>query len=333
MRLGTVLLEHRQDQEPRGGDVIGQIRNAGWTLPFAEGQFLYRGDWVRLVRGVQEHIVARARAIGFEEWIFPRLLPRSAVDSFQLTQYTPELLIAAGGDRAQVLDPVQCVSLYHALRGRSLPAEDLPLRAVETLGGWTWRNETPDRVEGPYRAVEFNRVEHVFIGTPDDVRAARAQVRTTLLDIITAFGLSWQVVVGAGCMEIAAVEDARDRAMTFEDVPVQDIEVPIRGTLSHDERPADFADQHHHRLTETGLQSAPNDSFYLDTDELSGCSVEGDHLVEQFGITARDGSPLWSGCCGIGINRLVLGVLYQHGLDAQAWPEEIQQLTRAYATR
>lgn len=329
MRVGAVLAEHRQPAPPRGGDVISQVHDAGWVIPFAAGQFLYRGPWVRLTRALQEHIVGRARELGFEEWIFPRLLPRTAVDSFQLTQYTPDLLVDAGVEQSHVLDPVQCVSLYHALRGRRLQAKDLPLRAVETLGGWTWRNETPERMEGPYRAVEFNRVEHVFIGTPDEVRANRAEVRDMLLELLTGLGLSWQLVVGSGCMEIPSVESARDGATTLEDVPVQDIEVPIRGALSRDERPSGFAGESHERLTDEGLISEPNDAFYLDTDEISGCSVEGDHLTERFGLSRSDGEPLWSGCCGIGLNRLVLGLLYQHGLDAGAWPDELQKLTRA----
>jgi hypothetical protein len=65
----------------------------------------------------------------------------------------------------------------------------------------------------------------------------------------------------------------------------------------------------------------PNDDFYLDCDELCGCSVEGDHLLRQFNVTASDGRELWSGCVGVGLNRLVLAFLYQHGFDAARWPD------------
>jgi len=68
-------------------------------------------------------------------------------------------------------------------------------------------------------------------------------------------------------------------------------------------------------LLDGALVEETSDASYWDHDEICGCSVEGDHLTRDFGIVHSDRAPLWSGCCGIGLNRLVLALLYQHGFD------------------
>ena len=324
MEIGTVLSERRGPAPTSAGNVIGEAVDRGWIHEFAEGQYVYGRNWTMLVRRLQEELVARAAALGFEEWLFPRLIPAAALEAFELTQYTPDLLIQAGASgQDSYLDPVQCVGFYQMLRGARIPAERLPLRIVETLGGWTWRNEPADRLDGPYRAVEFNRVEHIYIGVPDQVRDLRNAVRDSICELLTDLGLSWQLVVGAGCMEIPVVELAREGATDVNDVPVQDLEVPIRGTLRHDpRRPSDFAQKSHRAVDCNGqLRTKRNDDFYVDTDELAGCSVEGAHLCDQFDIRAEHGVRVWSGCCGIGLNRLIIAFLYQHGFDERNWPD------------
>ena len=318
MEIGTVLEEYRSPSPPAGTSVFVEAIDRGWIRPFGQGQYLYGPEWTAIVRMLQERFIAQAQHLGFEEWIFPRLIPSAALDSFELTQYKPELLLDARRSDSSYLDPVQCVSLYHSLRGQVLQVDDTPIRIVEALGGWTWRNEVTAELDGPYRAIEFNRVEHVYIGTADQVRACRTAIRSSICSVLQSLGLSWQVVVGAGCMDLPGIEQLRASAITADDVPVQDIEVPIRGTLQeHRGRPADFSTLQHSRVTGDGsMVLVPNDAFYVDTDEIAGCSVEGTHLPDQFGLESESGVPLWSGCCGVGLNRVVTALLYQHGFES-----------------
>jgi len=100
-------------------------------------------------------------------------------------------------------------------------------------------------------------------------------------------------------MPITEIEQRREAATSADDVPVIDIELRVRperepGTLAPD-----------------------------DFDEIGGCTVEGDHHLKSFGIASHDGGTLWSGCCGIGLNRLVIGFLFQHGFDPQHWPDQL----------
>jgi len=107
------------------------------------------------------------------------------------------------------------------------------------------------------------------------------------------------VVAAEGCMEIPSLVRMQDEAQQPDEVPVQDIEVPLSSYRPERFRPswaADFDER-------------------FDLREISGCSAEGSHLTESFRITSTDGQELWSGCCGIGLNRLVAAYLYRHGFE------------------
>lgn len=276
------------------GDALGMLDVEAGVIAFREGQWLYRGLWARLFRALQQTYVSRLQRAGFEEWVFPRLMPVDALDSFELTQFRPGMLFSVFGSDTEtaigMLDPVQCLPLYKHLSAEGVRSEELPLKVTESLGGWTWRNETVEELRGPLRAREFARVEAVFIGTPEQVVETRRAVRDEIIGLFEDLALPWRVVVGVGCMEIPELTDRLATATAQDDVPVQDVELQLAGTE------------------------------WL---EVAGCTVEGRHLIESFGIAASDGEPIWSGCCGLGINRVIAGLLIHHSNDLTNWPDEV----------
>src|SRR5438128_3702632 len=114
MQLSEVIEQRLVDSPAAGGEVTEEAVRQGWLLPFAEGQFVYGPEWTALLRRLQAILVIRAAELGFREYLFPRLIPAEAVDDFRLSQFKPGLLWRAEGDR--ILDPVQCLPLYHVLR-------------------------------------------------------------------------------------------------------------------------------------------------------------------------------------------------------------------------
>jgi seryl-tRNA synthetase len=325
MEIGTVLKRQKTEQQPYGQKVMDKAIEFGWIKPFAPGQFIYTAEWTKLFRILQNGLLERGKnKLGFQEWIFPRKIPKAALDSFKLTQFTPDLLVKSDSNGNDFLDPVQCVSLYHVLRNTVIETKELPLKIIECLGGWTWRNEDQQSLDGPYRAVEFARVEHVYIGSPEQVTKTRSEVQASLTEFLTELGLSWVVVVGNGCMDIPSITNTRQNAVVPDQVPVQDIEIPIRGALKPDlKRSANFPMESHYFYNDGELVAEENNAFYCDTDEICGCSVEGDHLVNDFNIRSSDNDQIWSGCCGIGMNRLLVGFLYQHGFEKSNWPDNV----------
>jgi seryl-tRNA synthetase len=311
MELGTILAHHKAAQPPAGGDVCKEAVERRWILPLTAGQYIYTSKWVALFRRLQCLIVERAKhELGFEEWIFPRLIPRQALDSFQLTQYRNDLLFYVGENGGRALDPVQCISFYDYLREKQIDSHILPLRIVECLGGWTWRNEKLEDLDGPVRSLEFARVEHVYLGTPEQVRHARRSVRNGLTSFLSELEISWQVVSAEGCMEIPSIVEAQRSATQDDEVPVQDIEIPLSASMPQNLSRPQWSEEFDHAF---------------DLREISGCSVEGDHLTKSFNIRNANGESLWSGCCGIGLNRLMMGFLYQHGFDESRWPDIVRR--------
>jgi seryl-tRNA synthetase len=303
MELFSVLDRTMATATPVGGDVVGQALDRKWIRPFATGQYLYGPEWTTLVRGLQGMLLATAARLGFAEWMFPRLIPRRAVDNFRLTQFAPELLLAAEGGQ-EILDPVQCLPVYHHLSGTRVGRGEVPMTIVETLGGWTWRNEDPHRLDGPIRAREFLRVEYFWLAAFDDAVALRHTVLDAVTTVLRELGLSVQLVVGEGCMDIPSVRATQQAASTLDEVPVIDIEIPLREPTPH--------------------PSAEPGPHKEDFEEIAGATVEGSHHLHDFDITS-DVPDLASGCCGVGLNRLVVGFLYQHGFDPRNWPEPLTQ--------
>ena len=233
MDLSEVIDQRLVADPAVGGDVTEEALRRGWVLPFAEGQYVYGAEWTSLVRRLQELLLARASGMGFREYLFPRLIPSEAVRDFQLSQFKPRLLWNLD-DHNKILDPVQCLPFYHVLRGRRFRADELPLKIVETLGGWTWRREQADELDGIFRSVEFARVEHVWLGTPDQARDIRNELCESIVDLLTELGLSVQTVVGEPCMPLKTIEDRRRAATSPDDVPVIDIELHVRLPRSPD---------------------------------------------------------------------------------------------------
>src|SRR5437879_10022719 len=111
MKIAEIIEQIRVDAQAAGGEVTEEAIHRGWILPFAEGQFVYGPEWTALLRRLQSILLSRASKLGFREYLFPRLIPAAAVDDCRLSQFKPGLLWYADGGR--VLDPVQCLPLYH----------------------------------------------------------------------------------------------------------------------------------------------------------------------------------------------------------------------------
>ncbi|MCS7140011.1 MAG: serine--tRNA ligase [Candidatus Nezhaarchaeota archaeon] len=319
-------------------EVATEAEKLGWIKRFpSKGQWIFAAPMVGLLKVMRDLIVNHVcRPLGFEEWMFPRLIPMlvlaklssyvehlpegmfyvcapprdpSAFDEYK-REYTlkriirKDLLKRILDEPEYVLDAVQCPPFYQFFSEETVRLEDLPIKVYECMGGWTWRNEAGG-VEGVARTNEFWRMEMVYLGSPRDVVKIRDDVVSKTVELIDkVLDLEWRTVVGAP-FYLSSEEASKKRIdiSSRDKIPTIDIEcyLPYRGERGKAE--------------------------WL---EITAASVHYTHYVSAFKIKEVKGRDIWTGCVGHGLTRWATAFLAQHGFDPVNWPSEVRRLYEQY---
>ncbi|MCS7117743.1 MAG: hypothetical protein NZ957_03035 [Thaumarchaeota archaeon] len=334
--FGTVLRQGIEKPQKVTED-IGQAAEArGWIKRFpGRGQWIYSPPMASLIRSVVQLIIERVCVpLGFQEWVFPRLLPMEVFQRLSTyVEHLPEglfyvcppprdpaafaefkreyslrrelrvdLLRGALEDPRYVLDAVQCPPFYQFFSQEYVKLEDLPVKAFDVMGGWTWRNEAGG-VEGIVRTNEFMRMEMVFLASPEDAVELRDSVIDRVVELVDKeLDLEWRVVAGAPFY--LSPEEAKKRVIdvsTSAKIPTLDVEVYMayRGERERAE--------------------------WL---EITAATVHRDFYVNAFRIKEVKERPIWTGCVGNGITRWAAAVLARHGFEVDEWPKAIRDRMR-----
>lgn len=331
--FGTVLKKGPEKPFRFGGEVASEAERLGWAKRYpGRGQWIFTPPMTALLRALADLIIEKvAKPLGFEEWMFPRLMPMEVFKKLSTyVEHLPEGLFyvcapprepAAFEDFKReyalrreirtdllknileppgyVLEAVQCPPFYQFFSGEIVRLEDLPVKAFDLLGGWTWRNEAGG-VEGLVRTNEFWRMEMVFLASPEEVVEIRNKVTDLTVELVDkVLDMEWRVVAGAPFF--LSPEEASKRLIDVSDmgkVPTLDVEVylPYRG----------------------GREEAE----WL---EITAASVHRDFYVKNFRIKEAKGRDIWTGCVGHGLTRWAAGFLARHGFDFDYWPEEVKR--------
>ena len=310
-------VEHRFTEDP-----FEVCKRLGWIKEFpARGQWIYTSTYSKLFRALEELVVERiALKLGFEEFLFPKLIPLEVMQKMpgyldelpegmyyvsppprepeafagfkrglKLTKRIPvEELERCLKPPAYVLAPAQCEPFYEYFAHQVLRHEDLPIKVFDR-SGWTYRWEG-GATEGIVRVQEFQRTELTFIGSPTDVVNIRDEVRDKSVELADELGLEWRLLVATPFyMRGGGVEE--DVADSRK-VATYDLEAAL---------------PYKHGWTELG-------SF----------NVHRTKFVKSFKIKEATGKELWTGCCGFGSSRWVVGFLAQHGFDLAEWPKLVR---------
>lgn len=319
-------------------EVASEAEKRSWIKRFpARGQWIFTGPMVGLLKVMRDLIVENVcRPLGFEEWMFPRLIPLTVLEKLSsYVEHLPEgmfyvcvpprdpsafdeykreytlkrvlrkdLLKDILGEPEYVLDAVQCPPFYQFFSSETVRIEELPIKVYECMGGWTWRNEAGG-VEGLARTNEFWRMEMVYLGAPSDVVKIREEVVSKTLSLVDkVLELEWRVVVGAPFY--LSSEEAKKRKIDIssrDKIPTIDIEcyLPYRGKREEAE--------------------------WL---EITAASVHYKHYVSAFRIKEVKGREIWTGCTGHGLTRWATAFLAQHGFDPSNWPSAVRDRFEKY---
>jgi seryl-tRNA synthetase len=287
------------------------------------GQWTYTEPYAKLLRAIEELIIQRvAEPLGFNEVMFPKLVPLEVMqrmpgyldgvpegmyyvcppprDPEAFSTFKQKLKLAkrvsarelkrAVKDPAYVLAPAQCEPFYQIFSSGFVRLEELPLKQFDR-SGWTYRWEGGG-VEGLVRTQEFRRIEFVMMGSPEDVVSIRDGVLRKSTELLDELGVEWRLTVATPfyMREGGIEEDVSDSRK----VATYDLEVAL-----------------------------PYKGGWL---EIGSYNTHRTKFTESFKIKEAKGREVWTGCCGFGTSRWVVGFLAQHGLDPSAWPGVVRGL-------
>lgn len=259
-----------------------------------------------------DDIVSRyVTADGAESLRFPPVLPKSQIESSGYLKSFPHLagsVFSFEGDESQAVEqherasrhedwsefqdvtdlmlvPAACYPVYPAIAARGRLPEGGV--TIDTGAANVFRHEPSG---DPTRLQMFHMREIVRIGAPEDVRAWREMWRDRAVKLLRGIGLAADFDVAAdpffGRTGRFLAASQREQELKFE------VLVQVAGPT-----PTAVASFNYHE----------------------------DHFTSIYGIELTNGERAQTACLGFGHERIVMALLRTHGLDVDAWPEEVRR--------
>lgn len=285
--------------------------DAGWVTPLPAGSFsgfyAYHPPISTVLRNLKTMLFRIAQDLGFDEHVYPRhyaedqLLPFAGdvgpLDGSELFSCAPRSTAPGRIQGVLGVDPIQCAGFYALLKriqehsGGALPEKFAsPVKVYEDQGGWTLRNEISSRLlDGWGTAIEIAGSHFIYCGTGNAVADIRWELLEAITRLLEELRITHRIVVpeprGLPGRSVEAVSSAK----------CLEIEVLVDGSRRHGE-------------------------VWI---ELGGGELFGTSRLDAFGIRIASDEPLTSGCQGVGLQRLALAVVAQHGLYPESWPRTL----------
>jgi seryl-tRNA synthetase len=278
---------------------FADLEQAGMVTRMGEGAYAASGLLTQLFSQLDNRVRAIAVAeFGAVEHCYPALIPTVALQRAGYFDSFPQLLMTAGRfhsdaagyqgfahDRTEhtgyCLSPTVCYHAYHQFAGKRLAADG----SVLTACGKIFRFES-DNARTLERLWDFTMREVIFLGDRNAVTEVRRNLVKAVCRMIDDLRLAGQVEV------------AND---------------PFFGNGSS--------------AKQVMVQRALKMKYELHLPVVDGRTVavgsfnlHGSKFGEAFDISLPDGSPAYSGCIGIGLERIAYAFLCRHGIDPSDWP-------------
>lgn len=297
------------------------LERAGLATRMGDGCYAVSGPLAQLVAKFDTRIRSMATD-GYDavETCYPALIPTAALHRAGYFDAFPQFLMTAGrfhltpdaadapahqgftaefgaaGDKAKFMDsrtehtghclsPTVCYHTYHQFAGRQVPDEG----SVVTATGKIFRYES-DNARTLERLWDFTMREVVFLGSRETVTRLRASLLDAVCLLVDELRLA------------AHVEVANDPFFAGADVASSAKRVMVQRALK----------------LKYELQMPVVDERYI---AVGSFNIHGQKFGKAFGITTPDGEPAYSGCIGVGLERIVYAFLCRHGIDPAAWPQ------------
>lgn len=305
------------------GDMTEKAIELGWVKPFpGKGQWFYGPEITALERALEEIIIEKVvEKLGFQECLFPKLIPITVMEKMKYLEGLPEGMYYASApkrdpeiftkfkndlivnkevsmdllkqglkDPAYVNAAAQCEPFYEFLSHEVIDESELPIKFYDR-SGWTYRWEGGG-AKGLDRVHEFQRIECVWLSDPEEVTKIRDATLELSHELANELELEWYTEIGDDPFYLEG-RKSDDRGIEFPDIPKYEMRLKVPG-----------------RDKGVAVVSA---------------NVHGTHFIEGFSIKEAHNHRIWTGCTGFGITRWVFGFLSQKGFDKKNWPELVKE--------
>lgn len=305
------------------GDMTKKAMELGWVKPFpGKGQWFYGPEITALERVLEKLIIEKViEKLGFEECLFPKLIPLEVMEKMKYLEGLPEgmyyvsapkrdpeiftkfkndlivnkelpidLLKEGLKDPGYVNAAAQCEPFYQFFSHEVIDESEMPIKFYDR-SGWTYRWEGGG-AKGLDRVHEFQRIECVWMGSPEEVTKIRDTTRDLSHELANELELEWYTEIGDDPFYLEGRKHD-DRGIEFPDVPKYEMRLKVPGQ-------------------EKGVA-------------VVSANVHGTHFIEGFSIREAHNHRIWTGCTGFGITRWLFGFLSQKGFDKENWPDLIKE--------
>jgi seryl-tRNA synthetase len=305
-------------------DPTEESEKLGWVKRFAgKGQWFYTPPMTKLLRAFEELLMEECiNKIGFDECLFPKLIPLEVMYKMRYLEGLPEGMYYVAPPKRDpemfkdfvnemmikkeipiqklkdllrnpgyVLAPAQCEPFYQFF-DHELVDIDNPVKFVDK-SGWTYRWEGGGS-KGLDRVHEFLRIETVQMGAPEFVNNVRDDTLKYAEKLAEKLDLEYWTEVGDDPFYLEG-RKKEERNIEFPEVPKYEMRLWLP----------------HIKEERKGVA-------------VTSANVHGTHFVEGFGVKDYKNRKVWTGCTGFGLSRWVIGFLAQYGFDYNDWPELIK---------
>lgn len=297
---------------PDQAEFLAALLERGLLIESGVAGVYGRGEEFERVRWAFDARVSEAAAVdGPERLAFPPVLAREQLERIGYLKSFPHLagsIFGFEGDEEQaaeqeerasrhedwseyqemtdlVLTPAACYPVYPAVAARGKLAPGGI--TVDAGGAYVFRHEPSG---DPARLQMFHQREIVRIGEPETVAAWRDAWRDRSVELLRAVGLEAEFDVASdpffGRSGRLLARSQKAQELKFE------VLVPIAGP-----EPTAVASFNYHQ----------------------------DHFTSTYGIEIEgEDATAHTACLGFGLERIVLALLRRHGLDVDAWPDQVR---------
>lgn len=281
--------ERRRDRS-RFASPVEALAARGDLTVTAAGQVALSGLALDVLQAVDRTVSGWARALGAAEHRYPSLIDLAVLErAGQLASFPQHLTLVdsplPGSQPSRppqrALSPAVCYHAYPEWEGKTLGAEPVLLTACGRCYRYEGGNHTPLE-----RLWDFTMREIVVIGTREEVERVRQILIRQVADLVSALDLDAAITLAADPFFTAGDEGRRlmqrAGALKYE----------LQLTVDAGGRSIAAASFNHHH----------------------------DFFGARFGIALQHGAAAHSGCVAFGLERWVLALLTQHGVDEREWP-------------